>query len=366
MTQPQREWFEKDYYKALGLSETATEAEISKAYRKLAKENHPDSHPGREERFKEISAAYAVLSDTEKRTSYDEVRRLGPSAYAGGPAGGYGAADLGDLFGTLFGQSRQGGRARSGATRMPRRGDDLETSLTLSFADSVAGVTTTVTVVGSGPCSQCLGTGAAPGTTPQPCGVCGGRGTIDQNQGFFSFSQPCATCAGSGVRIEHPCDKCKGSGTDRVGRTINVRVPAGVEDGQRIRLKGKGSPGENGGPPGDLFVVVRVETHALFARRGKDLTISVPVTFAEAALGATISVPTMDEPVSLRVPPGSRHGRTLRVKGRGSKTAGGHGDLLVTLEVAIPTTLDESQRAALEAYAALVGDGAALRSALGA
>ena len=360
----QREWFEKDYYKVLGLKEGATEAEITKAYRKLAKENHPDANPGREDRFKEISAANEVLSDPSRRKEYDEVRRSGAAHGFGGPQGGAGfrSDDLGDLLGNLFGQ---GGRGRQrGAGRSPRRGDDLESTISLSFADSVSGAITAVDVMADAPCETCNATGAAPGTTPVLCSACGGRGVVDANQGFFSFSQPCTSCGGTGMRVEKPCPTCRGTGAHRRARTVKVRIPAGVEDGQRIRLKGRGGAGVNGGQPGDLHVTVRVAAHELFGRRGSDLTLTVPVSFAEAVLGATIKVPTMDGSVSLRVPPGTRSGRTLRVKGRGAQTKGGAGDLLVTVEVAVPHQLTDDQRTAVEALAA-AGDGAGLRTYLG-
>ncbi len=357
MAQPQREWFEKDYYATLGVAKTATEKDITKAYRKLAKENHPDSHPGREEKFKEISTAYAVLSDTDKRASYDEVRAAGPSAYGfGAPGGGAGGGgfrvdDLSDLLGGVFGR----GQKRRGQPG-PRRGDDLEASLTLAFADAVAGVTTEVNIVGSGPCETCNATGAAPGTTSTVCSGCGGRGSVDSNQGFFSFSQPCSRCGGTGMRIESPCPSCGGSGGSTKPRRVKLRVPAGVEDGQRIRLKHRGGVGFNGGPPGDLMVTVRVGGHSTFGRKGKDLTLTAPITFAEAVLGATISVPTLDGRVSLKVPPGSKSGRVLRAKGKGAAAAGGAGDLLVTLEIAVPVEPTAEQRAALDAYAAATRD----------
>jgi molecular chaperone DnaJ len=355
VAQPQREWFEKDYYKILGVSEKATEKDVTKAYRKLAKENHPDSHPGREDKFKEIAGAYAVLSDAEKRKSYDEVRTAGPGSYRGGPFGGGSGAggtsgfdqgDLSDLLGGLF--NRGGGRQRGRGAPGPRRGDDLETSLNLSFDDAVHGVTTSVSVVGDAPCSTCHATGAAPGTAPVICSGCGGRGVVDSNQGFFSFSQPCATCRGTGMRIEKACPVCGGTGAEHKSRDVKVRIPAGVEDGQRIRLKQRGGLGANGGPPGDLYVVVRVSVHAMFGRRGKDLTLVVPVSYPEAALGATISVPTLDGVVALKVPAGTKSGRTMRVKGKGAEAAGGSGDLLVTVEVNVPTALSPAEREAIE------------------
>jgi molecular chaperone DnaJ len=359
---PQREWFEKNYYSVLGVPEGASQKDITRAYRKLAKENHPDANPGREDRFKDISAAYDVLGDADKRAEYDEVRRLGPAAggfngggFGGGGfngAGGPGGAsfrpedlgDLGDLFGGLFG--RTGSRSRGHG---PQRGGDLETSLHLSFEDAVRGVTTSVNLVGDAPCSTCHGSGAAPGTAPTTCPTCHGQGVVAENQGPFSFSSPCPNCAGRGVVIEHPCPTCHGRGVERRPRTVKVRIPAGVEDGQRIRMKERGSPGRNGGPPGDLYVVVQVTPHPLFGRRTHDLTLTVPITFPEAALGADVVVPTLDgDPVTIRVPAGTRSGRTFRVKGRGVPAAKNPGDLLVTVEVAVPARISDVERRALE------------------
>ncbi len=365
--QAQREWFEKDYYKALGVSKSATESEIRRAYRKLAKQHHPDANPGHDDRFKEISAAYDVLSDTEKRAAYDEARSLGPVAggFGGAPGNGatftFGADDLGDLFGSLFGRSSRGAtRPRSGG----RRGADLEAELHLSFVDALDGIITTVNVTSDATCGTCDGSGAAPGTSPIVCGRCGGRGVMADDQGLFSLSRTCPTCGGRGMRVESPCPACAGTGIERRPRQVKVRIPAGVDDGQRIRLKGRGAPGAGGAPPGDLFITVRVEPHPLFRRRGRDLLLNLPVTFAEAALGAEVAVPTLElgavrnegapegSQVVLRVPAGTRSGRTFRIKGRGVATAKGIGDLLVTVEVTVPTRLTEPERQAIEALAA--------------
>ena len=363
---PQREWFEKDFYKVLGVSESATKAEITKAYRKLARESHPDQHPGdaaAEDRFKEISAAYDVLGDDAKRKEYDEVRRMGPlggmgGRSAGGQPGGFrfeDASDLGDLFGGLFNRGRSGGgggRTRRGTG--PQRGADLQSELHLSFEDSVSGVTTAVHLTSEAACSRCSGNGAEPGTTPLVCTNCGGRGVLDDNQGFFSFSQPCPTCQGRGTIVETPCTNCRGSGIEHRPREVKVRVPAGVQDGQRIRLKGRGGPGRNGGPPGDLHVIVHVGAHRLFGRSGDDLTLTVPVTFAEAALGADIEVPTLDgPPVKIRVPAGTQSGKVVRVGGKGVSRNGKTGSLLVTIEVAVPAKLSRDERKAIEALASL-------------
>jgi molecular chaperone DnaJ len=360
---PQREWFEKDYYRVLGVPETATAKEVKSAFRKLSRQYHPDANPGddaAEERFKEVSAAYDVVGDAERRKEYDEVRRLGPAAAGfpgGGGAGGFGGgfqfqdgADLGDLLGNLFGRGGRGAGGRRRGTG-PHRGQDLETELHLTFDDAASGVTTSVHLTSEAPCSTCHGSGARPGTTPVTCATCGGSGAVVDDQGPFAFSQPCPTCGGRGVRVEDPCPTCHGSGVERRPREVKVRIPAGVDDGQRIRLKGRGGPGRNGGPPGDLYVVVHVSPHPLFKRSGRDLTITVPITFAEAALGADIAVPTLaDGPVTVRLPEGTRSGRTFRVKGRGVPAAKGAGDLLVTVEVAVPSKLSSAERSAVEAY----------------
>jgi molecular chaperone DnaJ len=351
----QREWFEKDYYAVLGVPADASQKDITKAYRKLARENHPDTNKGdaaAEERFKEISAAYDVVGDADKRTKYDEVRRLGPvgGGFGGAPGGGFGGGgfsgdvgDLGDLLGNLFGR---GGR-RGGGTRPqgPVRGVDLETELHLSFEDALNGVTTSVHLVSDAVCSTCRGSGAEPGSDVVVCPQCAGRGVIDENQGLFSFSQPCPRCAGNGMVVDDPCHTCGGSGVERRPRTVKVKIPAGVTDGQRIKLSGRGGPGRHGGPPGDLFVVVHVGRHELFGRKGRNLTLSVPITFAEAALGADVKVPTLSgEPVTIRIPSGTRSGRTFKVKGRGASTSSGTGDLLVTVEVAVPQNPSAEER----------------------
>jgi molecular chaperone DnaJ len=370
---PQREWFEKDYYKVLGVPDTATDKEIGKAYRKLAKQYHPDANPGSEDRFKEISAAYDVLGDSARRKEYDEVRRLGPGANPfagmgsrGGTGGGFRVDDLGDLLGNIFGRGNRPGRtggARSGSTIGVQRGQDLETSLHLSFLDAVHGLTTTVNVTSEAACHTCGGSGAAPGTTPVVCPVCSGRGVINENQGLFSFSQPCQACGGTGMSVETPCPTCRGAGVEHRARQIKVRIPAGVEDGQRIRIKARGGAGRGGGAPGDLYVVVHTERHPVFGRRGKDLTVTVMVTFPEAALGTAVKVPTLDGPVTVKVPAGTRSGRTLRVRGRGVPASSGVGDLLVTVEVAVPEELSDEQRQSVEALGAVM-DGEALRTSL--
>lgn len=357
---PQREWFEKDYYKVLGVDEKATAKEISRAYRKLARQYHPDTNPNNaqaEETFKEISAAYDVLGDEAKRKEYDEVRRLGPMAGGFGPGGGgFGGAhfedvgNLSDIFSQFFGGGRGRGASRAAG---PQRGADIETELTLSFVDAVRGLTTSLHLASDAPCTTCLGSGAKPGTLPKTCPTCKGRGVTDDNQGMFSFSQPCRACGGSGTVITDPCPDCAGRGVQRRNREIKVRIPPGVDDGKRIRLAGRGTPGRNGGPPGDLFVLVHVQSHELFGRDGTNLTLEVPITFAEAALGSDIRVPTLDgEPVTIRIPAGTKPGRKFRVRGRGIDDGKTIGDLLVTVNVAVPAQLSEGERRAVEALAA--------------
>ena len=364
----QREWFETDYYKVLSVSPTADEKEITRAYRKLAKQYHPDANPGSEERFKEISAAYDVLGDAEKRKEYDQVRTMGPAASGfpgggGGFPGGFGGGgttfrvedmgDFGDLFGGLFGRSRRGPAPGAG----PQRGNDLETDLHLSFEEAVSGVTTSVNITTDARCRKCSGSGSAPGSRPATCATCGGSGSLQDDQGLFSLSQICPSCGGRGTVVTDPCQACSGSGTEHRSRSVKVRIPAGVEDNQRIRVKGRGGVGRNGGPAGDLYVVVRVDGHGLFGRRGRNLTLTVPVSFAEAALGTTLKVPTLTEPVTLRIPAGTPTGRTFRVKGRGVPAGrkSPAGDLMVKVEVAVPEALTDEQRAAVEALDALIG-----------
>lgn len=367
----QRDYVEKDYYRALGVDEKAEQADIAKAYRKLARELHPDANPDdadAETRFKEVSEAYSVLSNPEKRAEYDKVRQLvGSGAFGGGfppPGGGFGGGggaqtfDLSDLLGGLFGQSgAQGTTFNRGQQRQPAAGRDLETDLTLSFADAMAGVTTTLRITGNAVCSTCGGSGARPGTSPQTCQVCRGTGAIARDQGMFSFSEPCDNCGGTGRVVPDPCPTCAGSGVERRAREIRARIPAGVRDGAKIRLKGKGEPAPHGGQAGDLFVNVHVTPHDVFERRGDDLLLRVPVTFAEAAIGTKVTVPTLDGSVTLKVPAGTEPGRTLRVRGRGVPTRkGGHGDLLVTIDVAVPRKLTRTQRKLLEDFAATEDD----------
>ncbi|MGB7805150.1 MAG: molecular chaperone DnaJ [Actinomycetota bacterium] len=363
-----REWFEKDYYGVLGVAKNASAAEIKKAYRKLAQQFHPDANPGNadaETRFKEISAAYDVLGDEDKRKRYDEVRDMGASGFGGFGPGGAGAAgwpggaggpggtryvnvedlgDVGDLFGGLFGG---GGRSRGRATR-PQRGTDLETEVKVSFEDAMAGTTVPVKITGPSVCRTCHGSGAAPGTSPSVCPVCGGAGEVAVNQGFFSMSQPCRNCNATGRIVETPCPTCKGSGSERRSRTFKVKIPAGVKDGARIKLAGRGEPGPAGGQPGDLYVRVKVARDDVFGRKGDNLTLTLPVSYPEAALGANVQVPTLNGPVTLKVPAGTPSGKTFRIKGKGAPRKSGAGDLMVTVEVDVPRKLSKEEKQLLQ------------------
>ncbi|MDH3012229.1 molecular chaperone DnaJ [Gordonia alkanivorans] len=379
---PQREWLEHDFYKDLGVASDASAEEIKKAYRKLARELHPDANPGdsaAEERFKRVSEAHSVLSDPEKRKEYDETRAMfaggrfrgGGNGFPGGgfPGGGTtyttgGDFDLGDLFGGgqagggggfgdifdgLF--NRGGGSQRTSTASRPRRGKDLETETTLSFKDAALGTTVPLRVTSPSPCTTCHGSGAKPGTSPRVCPNCNGSGFVSRNQGAFGFSEPCQDCQGTGSRIDDPCTDCSGSGVKNRTRTINVRIPAGVEDGQRIRLAGQGEAGRRGAPSGDLYVVVHVTPHKQFTRSGNDLRVQLPVRISELVLGATVSVPTLEGSVGVKIPPNTTDGRTLRVRGRGvPKRSGGAGDLLVTVKVAVPDKLDDAAIEAMRAY----------------
>jgi len=344
----------KNPYEVLGVARTASAEEIKKAYRKLARRYHPDRNPddpAAEERFKEVQAAYDLLSDPEKRRAYDAFGTAGPGA--AGPRGvrfeEFDLGDLGDLFGSFFG----GAGARRGATaRRPSRGSDLETRVRISFEDSLRGVQVRIPVEAETACAVCGGTGAEPGTAPVVCPQCQGRGVVSESQGLFAFSTPCPRCRGNGTIVEKPCTRCRGTGRERTTKRYSVRIPAGARTGTRIRLKGKGEAGRHGGPPGDLHVVVEVEPSPLYERRGSDLVLDVPVTYAEAALGATVEIPTPDGPVALKIPAGTESGKLLRVRGRGAPhvKGNGRGDLLARIRVTVPKKLTKAEREALEGY----------------
>lgn len=384
----EREWIDKDFYAELGVSSTASADEIKKSYRKLARDLHPDKNPGdakSEARFKAVGEAYSVLSNAENRKKYDETRALfaqgargggfgtgfsggfnGPGGFSasgginledllgGAGRGGGGGGGLGDLFGGLFGGAGSG-RSSTGTSSQSRRGADVESEIRLPFADAVKGATVALRLTSPSRCATCAGTGSKPGTTPRTCPKCDGHGLVTNNQGHFGFSEPCRDCRGTGRLIDDPCPECGGDGVSPRTRTLNVRIPAGVTDGQKIRLKGQGEPGRGGAPAGDLYVLVHVDADRRFGRSERnsdDVTLKVPVTYPELALGTTLTVPTLDGKVSLKVPAGTASGRTFRVRGRGVKKPNGSpGDLLVTVEVAVPTELDEHASEALRSYA---------------
>ena len=374
-----KDYLEKDYYKVLGVSKDASQDEIKKAFRKLARENHPDQHPDdpkAAERFKEISEANNIIGDATKRKEYDDQRKLfgafnggfrfpgagTPGATPGGSANDLfrhatatGDGSFGDIFGNLFGT---GAAPRRGGGRNPRRGTDVEGEVSIDFTEAIQGATVGVQMVSEQACEACRGTGAQAGPVPTVCTTCIGSGMQESTAGgVFSVTEPCRDCKGRGMIVDHPCEVCHGSGRGRSTKTMQVRIPAGVNNGQRIRVKGKGGPGEGGGAAGDLYVTVKVRDHKLFGRTGHNLTITVPVTFAEASLGATIEVPTLNGPaVKLKLPAGTPNGRTLRVRGKGvPRQDGTKGDLLVTVEVQVPDNLNEAAKKALQDYADAVG-----------
>ena len=343
-------------YESLGVPKTASQEEIKKAYRNLARKHHPDRNPGddgAEARFKEVQSAYDVLKDPEKRKQYDAFGANG--ARGGQPGGGFNfdAADLSDLFGGLFGgggrgrQQRQQQRGQRG-----QRGSDVEAHVHVSFEDSLKGAQVQVPVELETACSECHGSGAKPGTSPRICPDCNGRGVVSESQGLFALSQPCPRCRGNGTVIEDPCPKCKGSGRERRTKRYTVKIPAGVKDGTRIRLKGKGEAGYGGAPAGDLFVVTHVEPSDTYERRGNDLLVTVPVSFPDAALGTTVEVPTPEGAVSLKVPAGSEDGKLLRIRSRGAPklSGGGKGDVLARLKLEVPKRLNKKQRQLLEEF----------------
>ena len=385
-----KDWIEKDFYKVLGVKKEASADEIKKAYRTLARELHPDKNPDNaaaEARFKEVSEAYDVLSDAKTRSEYDEARALfasggrfpggfpggagGTSGVnlddllaqmrqqgggAGGPAGPGGVGGIfGDVLGGLF---NRGGGQRPPRARPARRGQDIESEATISFAEALDGITVSMRLATEEPCGTCAGTGAAPGTSPRMCPACDGQGEVIRSQGGFALTEPCRECRGRGLIVDSPCPTCAGSGRAKAARPVHARIPPGVTDGARIRLKGKGAPGENGGPAGDLYIVVHVHADPVYGRSGDNVTVTVPVTFPEAALGADIPVPLpRGGKVTLKIPAGTASGRTFRVRGRGAtRRDGSMGDLLVTVEVSVPRNLPDGARAALAAYAEAVGE----------
>jgi molecular chaperone DnaJ len=344
-----------DHYETLGVGRGASEEEVKKAYRKLARQYHPDRNPDdakAEERFKEIQEAYDTLSDPEKKREYDAGGMFaGFGRGAGAGAGGF-ATDLGDIFSTVFGR-------RGGGPQAPLRGRDLETEVRLGFDQAMNGTEVSVTVPKQATCKTCSGTGARPGTAATVCPRCEGRGVDAQSQGFFSISQPCPQCGGAGQVIEDPCPTCGGSGLTAQTKRYRVRIPAGVRDGTRIRVAGKGEDGPRGAPPGDLYVVTRVAPSPVFRQRADgNLEVKLPITIAEAIQGATVEVPTLTGTKRIRVPAGTQHGTVQRLRGEGPPKPGGRGrgDILYRLEVEMPTDLSGDQRKALDEFAKAIND----------
>jgi len=365
-----KDYFDKDYYKILGVTKDAKPADIKKAFRKIARDNHPDAHPGdkkAEQRFKEASEANDILSDPDKRKEYDDTRRLmgagfrypgSPGPRASAPNAGFGSfsdifggaggsENLSDLLGGLFGGGRTTTRT---STRSARRGSDIEGEVTIDFKRAIEGATVAVSTVSDAPCPACRGTGAKTGSVPKVCAHCQGTGVVG--------NEPCPECRGRGLIVDAPCPVCHGSGRAAGGKAMQVRIPAGVDDGQRIRIKGKGGSGENGGPAGDLYVTVHVTSHPVFGRKGHNLMIDLPVTYAEATLGAEVDVPTLGGmPVRLRIPPGTPSGRTFRVRGKGvADSNGDRGDLLATVQIVVPPSLSPDAKEALQAFKAAASE----------
>jgi molecular chaperone DnaJ len=355
----------KDPYKALGVDRKASDDEIKKAYRKLARQYHPDTNhgdKGAEERFKEVQAAYAILSDPEKRKQYD----TGGGIFGGGfPGGGFGTGGggfgtggggfggFGDILSDLF-----GGAAGRGGARAPRpeQGRDLESEVHISFEQAMEGAQIPISVPLSAPCPTCHGTGAKPGTQPTICSRCNGRGVEAESQGLFSISQPCRQCGGTGTEIKDPCPTCQGSGRTRQVKRYRVNIPAGVRDGSRVRLAGKGEAGPRGGPAGDLYVVTRVAESPIFRRKGDNLEVEVPITIPEAIRGATIEVPTLTGTKRIRVPPGTQHGTVQRLRGEGPPKLGGRGrgDMRYRLQIDVPSSLSKEQAEVVDELATVI------------
>ncbi len=351
----------RDYYEALGVSKNASEAELKKAYRRMAQKHHPDRNqddPSAEEKFKEAKEAYEVLSDARKRAAYDQFGHAGvdPSMGAGGGPGGAGGASFSDIFGDVFGDIfGAGGAGRAGGGGGgPRvyRGSDLRYNLDLTLEEAVAGTTVKIRVPTSVTCGTCDGSGAKPGTKPEPCTMCGGQGQVRMQQGFFSVQQTCPRCRGNGTIVSDPCGTCHGSGRVRENKTLSVKVPAGVDTGDRIRLAGEGEAGENGGPAGDLYVQVRVKEHAIFQRDENHLYCEVPISFVTAALGGELEVPTLDGRVKLKIPEETQSGKLFRLRGKGVKSVRGGpvGDLLCRVSVETPVNLSSEQKELLQEF----------------
>ena len=341
----------RDYYETLGVQRGASEADVKKAYRRLAMKYHPDRNSGEpdaEEKFKEASEAYEVLSDAEKRERYDRFGHAGVDGMAGGGFGNAGFTDIGDIFGEVFGDIFSGGRTR----RASRRGADLQYTLDITLEQAVAGDSVEIRVPTLASCDDCDGSGTAPGTSPSQCPECEGRGQVRVSQGFFSLQQTCPRCRGAGRVILDPCRSCSGRGRVEQRKTLSVDVPAGVDNGDRLRLSGEGQAGANGAPPGDLYVQMRVADHPIFKRDERNLYCDVPLSFVDAALGGDIEVPTLDGRVKIKVPPETQTGKLFRLRGRGAPSArgGAPGDLLCRVTLETPVRLSDKQKDLLREF----------------
>ena len=356
----------RDYYEVLGVSRGASEADIKKAYRKLAKENHPDLHPGDKEaeaRFKEVNEAYEVLSDADKKARYDQYGHAGvdPNFGAGGGFdGSFDFGDLGDIFGSFFGGGFGGGRRTN--PNAPQRGESIRLSLAISFEEAAFGCEKSVTVERMETCETCHGNGCAPGSTPEVCPECHGTGTVQVRRqtplGVFATSSPCTRCGGKGKIIHQPCKDCHGTGAVRKRKTIQASIPAGIDNGQTISIRGQGNAGKNGGPAGDLLITITVRPHELFRREGTSVLCEAPITFAQAVLGAELEIPTIDGKVKYELPEGTQSGTTFRLKGKGipALNGRGRGDQYVTVYIETPRNLNKEQKEALKKFAESMGD----------